>query len=112
MKKTITRLIKNFFAAIARPFTTMYSWLKDFKYYLGFQGRLISRIIRAKFGYKFMTGIRVGVNVELGKVRLVFQIRNGSEYTMDMSPAMADHVIGELTKCRDAIEFKSVPDLK
>ena len=104
--------MKKLKSLIASPFIATYTWLKDFKYFLGFQYRLITRIIKAKFGYKFMTGIRVGVNVELGKVRLLFQIRNGSEFTMDMTPAMVDNVIAELTKCKDAIEFKEVPDLK
>jgi hypothetical protein len=97
------RRIKTFCNTVKAKVRAILSWFSDFGVFLKFQFRATKRILAAKFGYTYAVGLRCGVSVELGRVRLVVQTRNGSEYIMDMNPDMAERVREELKSCIDAV---------
>ena len=88
-------------ASVVTTLSNFKQWLKALAQFIKFNLRIFERWTVAKFGYRFAVGVRCGFSVATGKVRLTYQLRDGSEYTSDMSVAMAEALVAELNRCID-----------
>ena len=88
-------------SAIRLKLLAIADWSKAAAYFIKFNARIFERWVVAKCGYKFAVGVRCGFSTATGKIRLTYQLRDGSEYTTDMNPAMAEALVSELNRCID-----------
>lgn len=101
--KVRNRLVRKSKSVVSKLSSTI-QFVKDAYLYFGFRIKLLYKVTKSRLGYPYAVGVRVGLSVELGRVRLVLYMRNGGEYTLDMTHVSAQNLINELQRCTDILK--------